>query len=268
MIVNGQKFTIGADPEVFVADINNTFVSAHDLIPGTKREPFVVPKGAVQVDGMALEFNIDPAESYEEFEDNINSVQATLAGMIGDKKFIQDASVYFDEEFMKGVPEFNLVLGCEADYNGWTLDTNPAVDASTMMRTVGGHVHVGGFFSDDPFTPEHFNNCARLARIMDYTLGAYSVLWDKDDKRRSMYGKAGSFRPKKYGMEYRTLSNSWIFNTDLIKFVYNATQEALEKMFDPEFDVEESVRNLIDNSDRKSDFFLSPNACKKVELLP
>ena len=102
---------------------------------------------------------------------------------------------------------------------------------------------------------------------MDHTLGVYSVLWDKDDKRRSMYGKAGSFRPKPYGMEYRTLSNRWIFNTDLIRFVYNATQEALEKMFDPSFSVGEEVREIINSSDRSSDFFLTPNACKKVELL-
>ena len=58
MLVNNKKFTIGADPEVFVADsLTNTFVSAHDLVPGTKLEPFAVNKGAVQVDGMALEFN-------------------------------------------------------------------------------------------------------------------------------------------------------------------------------------------------------------------
>ena len=268
MLVNNKKFTIGADPEVFVADsLTNTFVSAHDLVPGTKLEPFAVNKGAVQVDGMALEFNIDPADSFEEFEDNLNSVQNTLAGMIGDKKFIQDASVYFDEEFVKGVPEFNLMLGCEPDYNGWTMDVNAPADAASLMRTAGGHVHVGGFFTDDPFSPEHFATCARLARTMDHTLGVYSVLWDKDDKRRSMYGKAGSFRPKPYGMEYRTLSNRWIFNTDLIRFVYNATQEALEKMFDPSFSVGEEVREIINSSDRSSDFFLTPNACKKVELL-
>lgn len=257
MLVQGHKFTIGADPEVFVKDaLTNTFVSAHDLVPGTKSAPFAVPKGAVQVDGLALEFNIDPAESYEEFEENLLSVKDVLGGMIGDKQFLEDVSVHFDKTFAAALPPESLVLGCEADYNGWTGYDNPSVDGGALMRTAGGHVHIGGFETDNPFNQDHFDTCARLSRILDETLGAYSILWDKDDQRRSMYGKAGSFRPKKYGMEYRTLSNQWIFNPKLIKFVFDAVQRGLEHMFDPNHQVDERVRNIIDTSDRTSDFFV------------
>ncbi len=38
------------------------------VIPDTAKEkPFPVTNGAVQVDGMALEYNIDPASTVEEF---------------------------------------------------------------------------------------------------------------------------------------------------------------------------------------------------------
>lgn len=254
MKVNGKDFTIGADPEVFVQH-NNKFVSAHDLVPGDKENPFLVPKGAVQVDGMALEFNIDPASSYEEFQDNLTSVQDTLAGMIGDKKFLKDVTVNFDEEFSQSVPAFNRVLGCSADYNGWTGKENDSPDGDQMKRTAGGHVHIGGFTSKDPFNPNHYKNCARLSRILDHTLGAYSILWDKDDERRSMYGQAGSFRPKTYGMEYRTLSNAWIFDEKLTKFVYEGVQRALKFMFVKGYEPDEQARNIINNSDRNSSFF-------------
>lgn len=254
MLVNKQKFTIGADPEVFVKQDGN-FISAHDLVPGTKVDPFIVDKGAVQVDGMALEFNIDPASSYQEFQTNLDVVQETLKGMIGDREFLDKASVMFDDDFTKDIPPLNLILGCDADYNAWTMEENPTPDASSNMRTAGGHIHIGGIPSEDPFDPSHFDLCARLARILDYTLGTYSVLWDKDDQRRSMYGKAGSFRPKEYGMEYRTLSNQWLFDKNVTKFVYDSIERALKLMFNPMFEPSSKFRDIINNSDRTSNFF-------------
>jgi hypothetical protein len=62
---------IGADPELFVFTRSGKPVSAHDLIPGTKYEPHEVGNGAVQVDGVAAEFNIDPAANEDEFFFNI-----------------------------------------------------------------------------------------------------------------------------------------------------------------------------------------------------
>lgn len=263
MKIFGKDFTIGADPEIFIGD-GGSFISAHNLLPGSKQEPHVVKNGAVQVDGMAAEFNIDPASSLEEFNHNLDSVQETLKGMIGDKQFLKVASVEFDEGFTKGIPLENLELGCEADYNGWTLAENPSPEAALNMRTVGGHVHLGGFFSKDPFKWSHFETSARLARILDYTLGVYSVLWDKDDKRRGMYGKAGCFRPKTYGMEYRTLSNSWLFDKKLTKFVYEGVERALVLMHDPDFSPPEEVTNIINTSDRGSSFFHNNPLAKEV----
>jgi hypothetical protein len=100
MEINGKTYTIGADPEVFVGK-NNSFVSAHGLVQGTKEAPSPVYKGAVQVDGLALEYNIDPASTPEEFEDNILTVQSQLKSMIGDLDFLETPSVFFSKEFLK-----------------------------------------------------------------------------------------------------------------------------------------------------------------------
>lgn len=261
MKINGIDFTIGADPEVFVQD-KGKFISAHNLVEGTKEQPFVVNNGAVQVDGLALEFNIDPASDFKTFYGNMESVKNTLSNMIGDKEFLNKVSVEFDEDFIKNIPEFNLMLGCESDYNGWTGEENIPPDGDNLMRTAGGHVHIGGFFSDDPFSKEHFYTCAKMSRILDYTLGVYSILWDKDDKRREMYGQAGCFRPKKYGMEYRTMSNKWIFDKKLCKFVYDSVERAITLMFNNDFNPDEEVRKIINTSDRDNNFFKGNNFCK------
>jgi len=54
------QILVGCDPEYFVKK-NGIFQSAHGLIMGDKKNPQKVRNGAVQVDGMAVEFNIDPA---------------------------------------------------------------------------------------------------------------------------------------------------------------------------------------------------------------
>ncbi len=53
---------IGADPEVFLK-VGKKNISSHGLINGDKKNPLKVDKGAVQIDGTALEFNIDPAST-------------------------------------------------------------------------------------------------------------------------------------------------------------------------------------------------------------
>lgn len=255
MLVKGTEFTVGADPEVFIG-ADGMFVSAHDKLPGTKRNPHPVNLGAVQVDGMAAEFNIDPAHNFEEFQNNLDAVQKQLKEMIGaDYDFLQFSTVTFDEEFTKDIPIQSLALGCESDFNGWTGSDNPKPDATTLMRTAGGHAHIGGFFVSDEWDFDHFLSCGRLARILDETVGVYSLLWDNDDQRRELYGKAGSFRPKKYGMEYRSLSNKWIFKPELVKLVYDGVEEALDKWYMTGYEPDEKYRHIIDTSDRSNPIF-------------
>lgn len=253
MKINGRTFTVGADPEVFITK-GGLVHSAYGLIQGTKQAPFKVVKGAVQVDGMALEFNIDPAESSQEFLENLAVVQEQLKEMIGDWEFSDKASYVFDEGYILEQPFEAIQLGCEPDYNAYTGWENEAPNQESCMRTVGGHTHVGGYFTKDCYQPEHMKDMARLARIMDETIGVYSILWDKDDDRRSLYGKAGAFRPKEYGMEYRTLSNVWAFKPKIAEFVFGGVKEAITKHLNG-YDPKDSVRGIIDNSDRKSAFF-------------
>ena len=86
---------IGSDPEFFLKT-GEEFISAHAMVPGNKVNPFPVPNGAVQVDGMALEFNIDPAVSSGEFVHNINTVLESLRGMVPlDFEFAYESVAHF-----------------------------------------------------------------------------------------------------------------------------------------------------------------------------
>ena len=67
-----------------------------------------------------------------------------------------------------------------------------------------------------------------LIQAMDLFCGVPSIFLDSDTMRRKLYGKAGAFRSKKYGVEYRTLSNFWIQSPEKMEWAFNHTQQAVK----------------------------------------
>lgn len=227
------RLTIGADPEIFLKR-DGLPVSAHGLIKGTKWKPQRVKDGAVQIDGTALEFNINPANTVDEFCVSIHSVMASLRSMVPDEyEFDLSASRAYAQEYFDSVPEDAKELGCEPDWNAWTMDVNPRPEASTTLRTIAGHLHIG--WLKEPADPEeHFYDCVEFVKQLDYCLGLPSLLIDNSPaavERRKLYGKAGSFRPKPdYGVEYRVLSPFWLASEERVRWIFGMCQWAYERM--------------------------------------
>jgi len=258
MKINGYDFKIGADPEFFVKRFGK-LQSAYNLIPGTKEAPYKVRGGAVQVDGMALEFNIDPAENYTQFEDNMSVVLAQITSMIPGYELFVEPVADFGLDYIRKQPKEASELGCSPDFNAYTKEANPRPDADTPFRTASGHIHIGWTNGVDINDPGHLEACRTLTKMLDLYVGAPSLVWDNDDRRRSLYGAAGAFRPKHYGMEYRVLSNKWINNPLLRKTVYYNTIDAIKKAFDNPAASEElfygaSVRDIVN---KKADNWMS-----------
>lgn len=245
------KLMIGADPELFLFQ-GNKFLSAHDQIPGTKSDPFPVEKGAIQHDGTAAEFNISPALSLEEFKININTVLSELRRFIPKDTEIRNLSSYsIPRDVFKRLPLEALELGCDPDYNAYTLSMNTPLDMDELgendnLRTTGGHIHVG-WRDDGPMDEDHFLMCAHFTKILDFFLGIPSCYLDQDNKRKNLYGGSGSFRPKKYGVEYRVLSSFWVLDEKLIDWVYNGCLQAWDFMQSNIFDeqMERSTKYIM-----------------------
>lgn len=252
-----MKFLVGADPELFLFK-DGKFFSAHGVIPGNKHNPYKVPLGAVQVDGMALEFNIDPADSEEAFLSNITVVRGELERMVPGFQIVSEPTAIFDHQYMLDQPPECKVLGCDPDFNAWNDGMqNERPNGEVDFRTGAGHVHVGWTNGKDAMDEGHFEACVMAAKQLDCVLGVGSLLYDTDNTRRILYGKAGAFRPKPYGVEYRTLSNAWLKSPDLIRWVYRTTVQALDKLVDGRRFWEEvpegHIENLINASDDLED---------------
>lgn len=224
---------VGADPECFVRKIGKKqFQSAHGLIQGDKKNPYKVERGAVQVDGMALEFNIDPAKNEREFVENITGVMKIMAGMVPAYELVPVPVANFTEAVMKKQPKEALELGCEPDFCAWKDgQANPRPNGDVNFRTGAGHVHIGWTNDVDVNDPGHMEACIMATKQLDFYLGLGSLVYDTDTKRRTMYGAAGAFRPKPYGVEYRVLSNAWLQSEELMAWVYRTTTKAINDLF-------------------------------------
>lgn len=213
-------FTIGADPELFFRN-NEKLISVIDKLGGTKEEPMpiAVQRCTIQEDNVAAEYNIPPCTTVEDFIWYNQAVLYDLtkrAQAMGLHLAANVASHSFDDsELMHWKAG---VFGCEPDLNAWTHKTNPRPRSKDPnLRSAGGHVHIGS--SADPF---------QLGRACDVFLGVPALQYDHDKLRRSLYGKAGAIRIKSYGVEYRTLSNFWIWDETHIRWVYAQTKKATE----------------------------------------
>lgn len=211
--------TIGADPELFLVK-GDRVVSAIGKIGGSKTKPKKVGNGIwVQEDNVLAEFNIVPCSSKEDFVFEIKQGIFEVARIASSSgcgiAFL--ASAILDKDQLRSRKA--KMFGCDADFNAWSLVMNQPPEPNTNMRTAGGHIHVGGIDDIDNI---------QLVRAMDLFLGVPSIILDKDSKRMKMYGGAGTFRPKPYGIEYRTLSNFWLQSEKLIEWVYDNTLRAVD----------------------------------------
>ena len=214
------SFKIGCDPEFFLKH-NGSYKSAVGLIGGSKKKPLKIDKdgSAILEDNVAVEFNTKPANSVEEFRAGIHKVLDYLRDKLTGFEINQDSAAFFPEAELD-TPQAQE-FGCEPDFDAWRQCVNEKPKAADKtLRSCGGHIHVGSSVAkSDPIS---------VIRAMDLFLGVPSVLLDSGTLRRELYGKAGCFRFKKYGCEYRTLSNFWIFDDNLISWAYTGTQRALD----------------------------------------
>lgn len=240
MEVKIKDVMIGADPELFVRALtkDHPFVGAEGLIPGTKKDPHPIEGGAVQVDGMAVEYNINPAKTVEEFLENNKKVLVGLSKMLPDYQLINKPLAVFSDDVWAGASEEAKELGCDPDLNPYKSGQNPAPDGSVKFRTAAGHIHIGWTKDANLKDFGHTEACKLLAKELDIYLGAPSLWIDnskESQQRRELYGQAGAYRVKPYGMEYRVLSNFWVGNETLMAWVFNNAKLCFERLLNNDY---------------------------------
>ena len=212
------------------------------IIPGTKAKPFAPkgwPKGyAIQEDNVMLEYNIPPASSPQQFYSNLGKASALINDYMKNKKSLQPVWVA-DHQFTSEQLDNNQakIFGCDPDRDAYLGGVERCSPPSfENIRTCGGHLHIGGKFNcPDPVF------ILFLELSLSQNIGAMYV-YNKKTPRSKWYGQPGIYRTKPYGVEYRTLDNSWTATSSLRNLVahtafkvatmcMNTPAEKLQQMF-------------------------------------
>lgn len=229
-----KPILIGADPEVFLKDTKTGhFVSAHGQFPGTKDNPVPLGnRGFMQVDGHALEFNIHPCATENEFVENIQDCLALLKREVRlvdpDLEIVFDPVAEFDETYFESLSMDSKILGCNPDFSAVTGDVLDAPDISNVpIRTSSGHIHIGWTQFEDAWDDNQFALRLEIANKITPHLLSVSKEWETDasNERRRYYGGNGAFRPKDYGVELRCLDGLWLTSEDRMRKVYRAAYD-------------------------------------------
>lgn len=251
---------IGSDPECFLRDKEGKLVSAIGIIDGTKSCPLKTANGSIQYDGLAAEFNSKPSSNVSDFIYNhkliINDLELYLAPL--DLKLDFITTILATELLSDPNNKEAFISGCESDFDAWNLCKNePASYLNNDHRCSGGHLHIS--FDQAVNSPI---SRLKMVKALDLILGVPSILHDDDKLRRTMYGKAGAFRPKdtlteepdEYdGLEYRTLSNFWLKSEELMRFVWNGVElcyNNLEELSEQAIFFKDDIIQIINSGNR------------------
>lgn len=265
---------VGADVEGFLVDKDGMPKVCVGLLEGTKEKPHSVDLGepgfAYQEDNVLPEYNIPAADNADKFAQNIETMRNYLQSYFKANfrfRYTTQASMYFELKQLQH-PQAKK-FGCEPDFCVWTRSANEMpTKVDPCLRTSGGHIHVSykiGSCEKAEDHPEYLEILESLIKTQDLLLGIPSLFMEPDKVRRQLYGKAGAFRPKSYGHEYRVLSPFWATSPPMSSWAFNQTARAVD-MVNSGFTVNPILGNSIQKAINESNLKIAENLCRNYHL--
>lgn len=215
-----MKITFGSDPELLIVDDNNDPKSAIDIIHGSPDDRVTILGHQFYYDNVLAECAVKPGSSKKEVLNNFKECLGIYADIVKPYKLSVTACVDFPADQLNN--EIARKAGCAIDSCAYELKMkDPPKDLikNGNMRSCGGHIHLGSelLASDGP-------EPILAIYMLDLFIGVSSLHLDRDPtslRRRLIYGKAGRYRSKDYGLEYRSLGNFWLMSPKMTELIYN-----------------------------------------------
>lgn len=236
--------TVGSDPEFF-------FKRDGEVVPST--EVIDNEEDGVTRDGFQGELN-PRADSCREIAGRRIASAIVAAEKMAVKRGAHvsfQMSEIIDGKAWKNAPAEIKQFGCNPTTNVHEADFERPNGQRVKFRSAGGHIHLG--------LPTNLKSKYEdIVKVMDVVVGNTCVLIDRDPanaRRRKYYGRAGEYRVKPYGLEYRVPSNFWLKHYVLWSMVsglarnsISIVDEKLTKSLLDEFDMRK-VRKAINEND-------------------
>lgn len=257
----GTDVSFGSDPEMFI-------LKDGKVVPSV----FIIPEDdqAVTRDGFQVELHPGVNNCREVAGSNIARclMQARdyARGIGAELSF--GVGVRIDDETWKKSPISLRRFGCNPTENSYGDKKRRVTGMRERFRAGGGHIHVGLYPN---LKGGDYN---KMVMLMDIFAGNTMVILDQDEsniERRKNYGRAGEFRPKPYGLEYRVLSNFWLRHYTLWSMASGLVRNALGLMaaglgdeLISRFDMNK-VREAINNNDKELAMYIFGVLCEFIK---
>lgn len=216
------QVTMGMDPEFFLANEAGVPIPAFQVLASKKDNPYLF------WDGFQAECTVEPRSCHQELAQNL----AEALGRVRHK--ILPTPVWrVPKELLLSAEHDHVRLGCDPSYNVYNMRGKHVEDGRELgWRFAGGHVHFT--LSEAWKIPPRVRS---IIRAEDALLAVPSVCFAQGIDlaiRRKYYGLPGEFRLPRHGIEYRTLSNFWMYHPqayhlvfDLARFAFNIGKAGL-----------------------------------------
>lgn len=249
-----QRLIFGSDPELMLVDKDNCYRSAIPIVKaGKERKADLGHGNKLFYDNVLAELNIHPYADPESVVASFQAAFKSAARYVSPFTLVvQSSQTYPEQECLH--PDAK-VFGCDPEFCAYTMNQlePPTCEEGNTFRSAGGHIHLG--FSEEEYplraakgkdgsTERKEWGKVWTIRMMDLFVGIPSLFLDQDPtsaKRRSLYGGAGTHRPKDYGVEYRAMGNFWIASPELVTLMYRLSE------FVVQFVAEERYEKLWSN---------------------
>lgn len=226
-MITENEISLGADPELFVNAGDGSVMSAFDFLP-PKTDPAKTDDGnGAYDDGIQSEFCVTPSTNIDEVTASVRCGLKKVLEMAKAKDSEAELStqtvVDMDLNYLAALPVHLSQFGCMPSINAWDLSGIKEEGYLVPYRFAGGHIH----FGLPPQPPEMIE---KIVKALDFILGVTCVSWFEsfdNPVRRQYYGLCGEFRLPPHGIEYRTLSNVWIYDKKLASKVLDLARKVV-----------------------------------------
>lgn len=225
--------SLGSDPEIFVEDgKTKEIIPAFNFLDSKKDSKDTVTYQAITSkiywDGFQAEFETAPFACLSYHATSVNYMLQKLLEVA--RKKYPDAElsakpvVMIDADTLATAKEEHVTLGCMPSYNVYGMQGDKTTESRLLpIRSAGGHIHFGIGKRTEAQVKD-------MVKALDAILGVACVsLFQNIDNpiRRKFYGMAGEYRLPEHGLEYRTLSNAWMYHPFIMNIVFDLSRKAL-----------------------------------------
>lgn len=256
---------IGSDPEFWVKDAKGNFIASSEIIKDGDWE------GIIR-DGLAVELNPFPETCRQIAFNSISNLMLNLMDFLPEGYSLSfETKATFKKRYFNKLSDKEKQLGCQPSHNIYGEFRIPPEIVNENVRYGGGHIHLGYnyAYTDNNLLKEI--GVDDIVRMLDIVCGNTLVMFDQSKgstERRKYYGRAGEYRLKSYGLEYRVPSNFWLKDyklfglaTGLARLALNiSVRPLLRKRILGAVNQDDIIKAINDN-----DYDLALSNYKKIE---